>query len=266
MDFLSKSKNLIRFYLDAVPFNKIANPDIAELVYFLLENETHTCSPGNIEKVRNGLLKNEKILKITDLGAGSKYTKARYRTVKSIAKTALSPQWQCKILNKLIQYFHCKTIVELGTSLGISAAYMAENLYAGTVYTLEGDANIANMAMQTFAALNLNNIKLVIGDFDITLPVILNNTGSVDFAFIDGNHKHKATLDYFNTLSDKSGKETVMVFDDIYWSKEMKKAWAEIKNDNRVKGSLDFYYFGVIFFNERYAGHYKVIKRSLKPL
>ena len=265
MNIFSRAKSLFSFYKKAVPFNKIENPATSGLVKFLLEDHNCSCDSNTIEKVRKELLKSDKLIKITDYGAGSKYSKSQYRTVKSIAKTALSPRWQGKILHKLVQYFHCTTIVELGTSLGISTAYLADGLYHGTVHTFEGDENIANIAMQTFAALNLRNIKLVIGNFDVTLPVIANNIKKVDFAFIDGNHTFEATIKYFNLLAEKSHQDTIMVFDDIYWSEGMQKAWNEIKKDKRVKGSLDFYFFGIIFFSERYKGHYKVIKRSLKP-
>jgi hypothetical protein len=44
---------------------------------------------------------------------------------------------------------------------------------------------------------------------------------------------------------------TAIIFDDIYWSQGMKRAWRTICEDQRVQLSLDFYWFGVIFLNGR---------------
>ncbi|HHB51767.1 MAG TPA: class I SAM-dependent methyltransferase, partial [Saprospiraceae bacterium] len=134
----------------------------------------------------------------------------------------------------------------------------------GTVYTIEGSESIAGIAMQTFASLGLKKIRSNIGPFDIVLPSILNKLDTIDFAFMDGNHRKEPTLKYFDLILNKCNDNAVIVIDDIYWSSEMNEAWNEIIIHSKVSFSLDFYSFGVILLNNRFSGNYKVISSKYK--
>ncbi len=46
----------------------------------------------------------------------------------------------------------------------------------------------------------------------------------------------------------KATNDSVFVFDDIYWSVGMTRAWNEIKKDPKVTLSIDAFYFGFVFF------------------
>ncbi len=266
MNFLSKLKDAGIFYRKANTYKDVENNDLADLIYRILEDKEHSCSFNNIEKVRKILLKDEKVLNIIDPGAGSNRIKDNQRTVKSIAKTSLSSKWQCEVMSNIIKEFHCETILELGTSFGISASYLANANRHGTVYTLEGSEPIATIAMQSFARLNIKNVRLLIGDFDVTLPTILDKMDNIDFAFIDGNHRYESTLKYFEMILEKSHSTTIIIIDDIYWSQGMKNAWNEIQNNPKVTATLDFYNFGIVFFNKKYTGNYTVINSKYKIL
>ena len=42
-------------------------------------------------------------------------------------------------------------------------------------------------------------------------------------------------------------KETILIFDDIHWSAEMEKAWAEIKANPSVTLTIDLFFIGLVF-------------------
>ncbi len=86
------------------------------------------------------------------------------------------------------------------------------------------------------------------GNFDDLLPGILQNNSNIDLAFIDGNHRKQPTINYFNLLVDKVSSSSILIFDDIHWSKEMEEAWQEIKNDSRVMLTVDLFFIGIVFF------------------
>ena len=264
MNGFSKLRNLWTFYKKAVSYRNIDDDALAELVYKILEDKEHSCGLNNIESIRKTLLKNEKIIDIEDLGAGSKFSNSKRKPVRAIAKTSLSPKWQCELMSNLIQEYQCQNIIELGTSLGISASYLASANWHGIVYTLEGSESIASIAMNTFASLKLRNIKLIYGNFDITLPTLLKNIETIDFAFIDGNHRYDKTLLYFEQILAKSHEKTIFVFDDIHWSSGMEKAWKEITRHSKITATLDFFSFGIAFSDIRYAGNYKIVKNKYK--
>ena len=98
----------------------------------------------------------------------------------------------------MVNYYHPNTILELGTSLGLTTAYLAKARKKAKVYTLEGSPEICKVAKNTFKSLRLDNVQMVQGNFSDTLAEILPKITVLDFVFFDGNHQKKPTLDYFN--------------------------------------------------------------------
>jgi predicted O-methyltransferase YrrM len=148
----------------------------------------------------------------------------------------------------MVHYYQPHTIVELGTSLGITTAYLATANPASEVLTFEGAETIAALAKQQFAQLNLHNIHLVTGNFDNTLQPALQKMQQVDFAFVDGNHRKEPTLNYFSWLLPYVQPASIFVFDDIHWSAEMEEAWRVIQSHPSVTCSIDLFFIGIVFF------------------
>ena len=48
---------------------------------------------------------------------------------------------------------------------------------------------------------------------------------------------------------ERAHEGTILVFDDIYWSREMTRAWTEIKKDPRINLTIDIYRFGIVFMH-----------------
>ena len=174
----------------------------------------------------------------------------RKRKVSEIAKSALKPKKFSQLLFRMVNFYQPRNILELGTSLGITTSYLANGNLAGEVITMEGSHEIANVARRNFVSLNLKNIQLIEGDFDKTLPSIKNQFSVVDLAFIDGNHRKEPTLNYFKQILNCSTQSTILIFDDIHWSREMEEAWKEIQSHNSVTLTIDLFFIGLIFFRK----------------
>ncbi len=203
-----------------------------------------------IEDARKNLLQNRDTIDVEDFGAGSTVIKTKQRIVKDIAASSLKPKKYSQLLFRMLQFYNKKNVLELGTSLGITTAYLAAAKNNPAVITMEGSENIANIAQQNFNALQINNIEIIKGDFEKTLPLLIKNNTTIDFAFLDGNHRKIPTLQYFQQILSNSTEETIVVFDDIHWSKEMEDAWEEIKNNNAVTLSIDLFFIGIVFFKK----------------
>lgn len=202
-----------------------------------------------IEAVRHKLLADKRQIRVTDLGAGAKTESSDLRAISYIARTsAKSPKW-AGVLYRLVREFNPHTVIELGTSLGISGMYMASAIPQGKLLSLEGCPEIATLARENFAEAGFTNAEIITGPFDDTLPRVLETLSDVPFAYIDGNHTEAATLRYFSWLKHKATEKTVLVFDDIHWSEGMKRAWETICNDPAVTLTVDLFHLGLVFFN-----------------
>ncbi|WP_034257013.1 O-methyltransferase [Adhaeribacter aquaticus] len=206
---------------------------------------------SKIEAIREELLQNETIISVTDFGAGSRSNSGPKRKIKEIALKSAKPTKYAQLLFRLVNYFQPSVIIELGTSLGLTTAYLAAARKKAKIYTLEGCPNLVKEAQQNFTKLQLSPIQVITGNIDHTLPEVINSTKSIDFVFFDGNHRYEPTMRYFHWCLEKSNENSVLVFDDIYWSEEMEKAWKEICQHPAVTISIDLFQIGLIFFRKK---------------
>lgn len=202
-----------------------------------------------IESRRSVLLADKTMIEVEDFGAGSAVIRSNQRRVDKIAASSLKAPKYAQLLNRMAAYYKPAVMLELGTSLGITAAYLASGNPKGKLYTLEGSGVIASIARKSFSVCNCGNIELSEGDFTKTLPNLLKELQFVDLAFVDGNHRKKPTIDYFHQLLAKSTSSSVFIFDDIHWSAEMEEAWEEIRKHPAVTLSIDLFFIGLVFFD-----------------
>lgn len=228
----------------------IHSPFVFEFVTKVLNDKRHFYAYDRIEQLRSNLLLDNTILTIEDFGAGSTVSKSNKRSVKQIALSALKPKKFSQLMFRMINYYHLNSMIELGTSLGITTSYFASGNTLGKVFTFEGATQIANVARQNFHTLQLDNIKITEGNFDETLATSLHNIPPIDFAFVDGNHRKQPTINYFHQLLAKSHEHSIMIFDDIHWSAEMEEAWLYIQQHPSVTLTIDLFFIGLVFFRK----------------
>lgn len=203
-----------------------------------------------IESAREELLFNSNSIKAinynTDIHAPTVYE----TTIDVVAKSALKPPKFGQLLFRLVNHFGATSILELGTSLGITTSYLAAANPHAKVVTFEGAPEIAKLAKRHFQFIGLNNIEQVVGNFDDTLASVLLHINSLDFVFVDGNHRFEPTIRYFNMMKPYLHEHSVLIIDAIHWSKEMEQTWKTIQQDEMVTLTVDLFYIGLVFFRK----------------
>ncbi len=107
----------------------------------------------------------------------------------------------------------------------------------------------------------MTNIKLLTGPFEDSLCPRLQETGiKPGLVFIDGNHRKKPVLEYFDRMAEVSDHKTVIIIDDIYYSREMEEAWNEIKHMKEVTVTIDIFRMGIVFFRKGIARNDYIIR------
>ncbi len=191
---------------------------------------------SEIESLRRKLENDDTVILREDFGAGlstANYTSGKRTTVARLCKGSSMPAALARLLYFIIIYTKPQKCLEFGTCLGISGAYIAKalqlNANGSILTTIEGDKSSAEIAATAFSALQLNNTKIVAGRFREMLPGILDSTGEIHFALIDGHHNGPATINYYLQMKHKLGNNAIIVFDDIDWSGGMLDAWNKLK-------------------------------------
>jgi predicted O-methyltransferase YrrM len=225
------------------------SPFVFDFIIHVLNDSTKYDCYNKIEYVRKQLLQNNSEIEVEDFGAGSALIPFKRRKIRDIARSSLKKKKYAQLLFRISKYYQSKTLIELGTSLGITTSYLALSGANSTVYTLEGSRNIAAIAIDNFDKNHLKNIQLIQGNFEKTIPPLVAKIESVDLLFVDGNHRKQPTIEYFKTFLKKSNNQSIFIFDDIHWSKEMEEAWEVIKQHDSVTLSIDLFFIGLVFFS-----------------
>lgn len=242
----------LRYYLTASngKGHGIHSPFVYELINRVINDRREFYAFAAIEELREQLLRNHSRIKVEDLGAGSAKKNSPEKKISEIARNSSKPPSYGKLLFRIANYYQSNKILELGTSLGISAAYLASGNSNSQLITLEGAHKVAHLAKNNFQHLTLRNIELIEGNFDTTLQRALDLLGSPDLVFFDGNHRLEPTLRYFELCLQHSNLNSIFIFDDIHWSREMENAWETIKQNAKITCTVDLFLMGLVFFRD----------------
>jgi predicted O-methyltransferase YrrM len=246
------AKKYIHYYLSSSngKGHGIHSPFVFNFIQNVLNDDRNFYPYQPIESQRQNLLKDKNIIEIEDFGAGSAIRNSKQRTVAETVKSASKSEKFGKLLFRIANYYQPKCMIELGTSVGLSASYLAAAVPKSRLNTIEGSAVIAEIARNNFTLLGLTNIALYVGNFDDLLPRVLNDNSSIDLAFIDGNHRKEPTLHYFSLISQHISEFSILIFDDIHWSEKMEEAWSEIKNHDFTMLTIDLFFAGIVFIKD----------------
>ena len=213
-----------------------------------------------IESIREWIVRQDINIDFIDYGAGSPTFNRTDKEMYNGVASKTSTQSLCKIgikgdfahyLYALIKKHKPKKILELGTCCGFSSMYMAKACEQfGIVHTIEGSEQIAEIARKNLSKAGSNNVIQYIGRFQDILPDVLNKITKFDFVLIDGHHDKDATIRYFNQIKPYLSSLSIVIFDDIHWSKGMSQAWDLIKSDDAIKNYIDLNKLAVCYLNQ----------------
>jgi len=230
----------------------VHSPFVFDFITNVLNDRQSYPDYEQVDKLREGLLQNDTLIRIKDLGAGSAVSSGKDRRIKDIARYSAKSKKFGRLLYRMVKKYPSQTVVELGTSLGLTTFYFSLANKNAKVITIEGADEVAAIAEANFKREGLDNITLKRGNFDEELPHLLQEIPVVDLAFIDGNHKEGPTLAYFEEFIPKVKNHSILVFDDIHWSREMENAWRKIRDHSRVRCSIDLFFIGIVFFRDEF--------------
>ena len=226
--------------------SSVHSPFIFNWCRSILNSSERNDKWAEIESLRSDLLKNKRLIQ------GG-------RSISQIARKAAKQPKYAQLLGRIVEFHHPLKVIELGTSLGISAAYIASSLDENEEFTtIEGNQEIASLAQKNLDTLG-SKVDVRSGLFVEVLPGVLEEMRRVDLIFFDGHHDYDATIEYFEMVLPYVHSNTVMIFDDINWSSGMQRAWKRIKANERVTQTIDLYMLGVAFLREGVAEEHFVL-------
>ncbi|MEZ4989907.1 MAG: class I SAM-dependent methyltransferase [Saprospiraceae bacterium] len=241
----------LRYYWRARTRYDVHSPFVSAFLEQTLDDHRWYYIFSQLQTLREKLALNDDAVKIVDHGAGSQLGRQQHHTVRRIAHYSAITPIAGQLLFRIVNFLKPQRLLELGTSLGVSAIYqMAANRNAEMI-TIEGNPAVAKLAKQHFQEFGLPEVKVIVSTFNDTLPQLIIAGEQFDFFHFDGDHRYQPTIDYFQQCLELSHSNSVICIGDIYWSSEMKKAWNELRIHPKVRLSIDVFHFGLLFFRSQ---------------
>ncbi len=256
--FFHKIRQFLRFYGGAVTKYQLHSPIVASVAKALIQDRRWYYAFQDVEAIRRKMQRSGVQVNFTDFGAGQASGTVALR---QIVRQSASSRRQGRRLFRLANWLQPTSILELGSSVGISTMYLASAARNARFTTLEGCADCAAIARANLEMLGLQQVDVRSGEFNTTLVPALADLVPVDLVYLDGNHRRAPTLAYFELCLAAAQPNTVFVFDDVYWSAEMTAAWQEIQNHARVTTTVDFFDLSLAFITPdfREKQHFRIV-------
>ena len=253
-------KSYLKFLYNSKNEHGVHSPFVFSLVTKCFYDKKKYPEYFILKNYRNSLLLNKNTIEVTDFGAGSRVFKSNSRAINQIAKTAgVSPK-RAELLFRIVNYFQLENILEIGTSLGLATTALALGNKKAKIISLEGCPNTINQCQLQLQKFNINNVQCINTEFSSYLSNFQLPISNFQLIYFDGNHSKKATVDYFELLLPTINNDSVWIFDDIHWSKDMEEAWQIIKNHSKVTVTIDTFQWGIVFFRKEQEKEHFVIR------
>lgn len=257
---LFEIKSYLHFLWNSKNEHGVHSPFVFSLVTKCFYDKKNKPEYTLLKDYRKALLENKNTINVTDFGAGSRVFKSNKRQISRIAQTAGISSKRAELLFRITQFFQSKSILEIGTSLGLATSALALGNPKAKIITLEGCPATSKIAKDQFQQFNFNEIESITSQFESFLNADNLCLKNFDLIYFDGNHSKKATLTYFEQLLPTVNNETLWIFDDIHWSKDMEEAWEQIKEHPKVRVTIDTFQWGFVFFRQEQAKEHFTIR------
>ncbi|RLD91172.1 MAG: SAM-dependent methyltransferase [Bacteroidetes bacterium] len=262
MGAIALASRYLKYRLSAKTRFKTHSPFVYDLINQVFRNNRYYSDFLLLDAYVEELKQKDSVIETTDFGAGSGESdyQVYLKSLGKIVKERSHTKTRLHLLYNLMKYFKPETMLEFGTAAGVSSMYLKRGLPESSMVTMEGCPGLCAVARENFKRIELDNIEVSNGNFDVILPEVLQRFKKLDFVFFDGNHREEPTLNYFSQCVEKAHENTLFIFDDIHWSKGMEAAWNAIKLDKRVRLTIDIFWFGLVFFKKGVAKQDFIVK------
>ncbi len=138
----------------------------------------------------------------------------------------------------LVKQRRPQAIVEFGTAFGVSGMYWLAGLEqngGGHLYTFEPNGNWAEIADQNLKAVS-NKYTLTLETFESSASRVLGEQ-KADMAFVDAIHTSEFVYAQYEVLRRHMARKSVILFDDINFSDDMRSCWQDIAKRPEIAAS-----------------------------
>ncbi len=147
---------------------------------------------------------------------------------------------------QLCEWLEAKSFLETGTSLGITISVVAQASGLNKLHSIEGSQKLADLARELNFVPPNKELTIIQGKVQDTFGEILIKADP-EVIFLDADHRSETIFFYMDCISRHKKSVKAIVIHDIYWSRDMKKAWNAVCHDPQYPLTIDCFHMGILF-------------------
>ena len=168
-----------------------------------------------------------------------------------------------QLLFRLVNFFNCENVLQIGASTGIMTLYLASALPACQCVVLEEDKDLKRFTEELIKQARLKNVRIETGDYLLESDELAKKLFGFDLIFINtpNNELCKTIIDtcFF------AKKDIIVIINGINKIRSIKVLWQQLKKKSNVNVLIDLDVFGIIFFKENInKQYYKIYMNDAK--
>jgi precorrin-6B methylase 2 len=164
-----------------------------------------------------------------------------------------------KFLFRMVNFFKCKNVIQIGSSTGIMGLYLAmASRTQCDCFLLEERTGLLQAVKENALAHNLNKLHCIEGNYEENLKTLHSKLPEADLIFINQLPSSIEMEKGILLCKPFIKKTSILILNDIVKNKKMKNLWNLLKEHPRSRVTMDLYTLGILFFDDKLPKrHYK---------
>ncbi len=158
---------------------------------------------------------------------------------------------RASLLFRLVNHFKPTTILEIGSSWGISTLYMQQGNPQATYYCIEPQEQVRTVAKEVVACMT-DSVQFLPSPVAEALPPLLDQLNELGFLFVHNMASAHQYQSYMPVILPHIHHQTVVVVEDIHKDKATTKVWRQLIASSQVRVSMDLYDIGIAVCSPKY--------------
>lgn len=158
---------------------------------------------------------------------------------------------RASLLFRLVNHFKPTTILEIGTSWGISTLYMQQGNPQALYYCVEPQERVCKVSQEVVASMT-DQVQFLQTPVLEALPPILDQLNELGFLFVHRMASARQYQVYIPMILSHIHHQTVVVVEGIRSDKVAIKIWKKFVSSSQVRVSMDLYDLGIAVCNPKY--------------
>lgn len=220
----------------------IHSPYLFRLQTMVVEEELPYYHYIGIEKVRKKFLASDKNCEVVTRKGGTNMSLS-----KATSRMAIDARVG-QLAFRLVNDFKPKSIVEYGSTIGISSLYLAGPDSRTMLHSLSAQPSFVSIIKQYAAKLKIDNIDYISQCDMETFEQVLSKNPEVDFLMITKSEAEE-TKHLINKFFMRNVPKQMALVIDPHKDKLTESVWNEVKSMSQIKVTMDMFELGVIIKN-----------------